>query len=132
MRIVIGPTIDKFSLARTLVAGAIATAVAPPEVAKADPAPSVVGVDAAGEPVKVRFNLPAYDLATSNRLVKVQVIVLPADHGHPDSVDGWLATSYPRGEVDTSGNQASGEIEVPVADLPDGDFVGQTLFTYEA
>ncbi len=100
-------------------------------VVKTDPQPNLVGLDTDAEPLSVNFTVPAYDLATSNKLVGITVVIVPKDHGEPTRTEDWLASSYPKGEFDTSALQAGGPVSVDIADVPEGDFKGQVLFTYD-
>lgn len=134
MRTILGPALLAFSILHAEPAAVDAQGVpvsATPVVAKVDPIPELSGVDTEAEPLAVRFNLPAYDLATSNKLVTITVVVVPKGHGEPSDVEGWLGSSYPKGSLDVSANQSGGAIAVEVPGLPDGEFVGQVLFTFD-
>ena len=132
-RTILGKKLDKFTLARHAALAAVAVAVPDiPTPAKIDVEPAFRTMDLSTDPIKVEFDLPAYDLATHNKLVTLTVVVVPVGHGEPTDPEAWLASSYLKGTADTSAIQAGGPVEVTVAGLPDGDFVGQILLTYDA
>lgn len=134
-RTVLGQRLDKFTVARAAalaLAAGVAPAAPPAAPAKLDPQPAFKTLDPAGEPIPFAFDLPAYDLATHNKLTAVAVVVLPVGHGEPVDADGWLASSNPKGHADTSALQAGGPVTVEVPGVGDGDFIAQVVLTYDA
>lgn len=132
-RTVLGQRIDPFTIRRVAAAalalgGELAAAPAP----KSDPQPALVGIDTDAEPLKVNFSLAGYDPATSNVLTGVAVVVVPRGHGEPATVEDWMASSYPKATFDASALRDGGDFAVAIPDVPEGQFAGQVLLTYDA
>lgn len=130
-RTILGQRIDRFTVARTPLAIGVGPVVVPVAV-KLDPAPAYVGSDPGAEPIPYHFHLDAYDPAAHNTLVKVTVVMVQVGHGEPADVEGWLASSTPKGSADTSALATGGDFTVPVPDAADGDYNAQVLLTYDA
>lgn len=134
-RTILGQRIDPFTIHRVAAGVALAGLAAgadPSAPPKSDPHPALVGIDTDAEPLKVNFSLPAYDPATNNVLTGVTVVVVPQGQGEPDSPEGWMASSYPKATFDASALQAGGDFAVAIPDVPEGQFAGQVLLTYDA
>ena len=136
MRLVLGPIIAAFTIARTAsptpVPHPVTDPLPPGTPVKSDPVIAFKSMDEVADPLVITVTVPPYDLATSNKLVGVSVVVIPADHGQPTTAEAWLASPYPQATVDTSTIQAGADVPLSIAGVPDGKFLGQTILAYDA
>ena len=88
------------------------------------------GVDGTG-PVTFKFALPVYETTNFNTLTRIGVAALPLSETMPATADELIA--HPKAIVnwsDTSAMQGGGEVAI-VATLPNGQYAGKSILTFD-
>lgn len=129
MRYVLGPGFDAIIAAPPAPSapqGGTAPAVPP----KSDVAVTLLSKDDAAKLAVVQ--IPAYDLATHNRLSEVRLYLLPSGAARPADANGYVQSSYPVETADVSQFQGGADVSIPYPGATPGQHLGQIVLGFES
>ena len=104
-------------------------AVAPPAPpgAKADPALGFVGI----EGTNVNVTLPAYDLATCNKLMEIRAYLASSGTALPVDAPSYIASALVFTTADVSTVQTGAAVSIPLPEVAPGAYVGQLVLGFD-
>lgn len=127
MRYVLGPSFEATAAAPAPASQGAAPAPAAP--VKADVEVKLLSVDETAWTATVQ--IPAYDLATTNKLCEVRVYLLPSGAARPVDADGYVSSSYPVEVADVSTVQDGADASIPLPAVQPGKHLGQLVLGFE-
>ena len=127
LRYVLGPGFEATAPARP---SAPQRGTAPAAPVKADVAVVLKGVDETAWTAGIQ--IPAYDLATTNKLCEVRVYLLPSGAARPVDANGYIQSSYPVETADVSAVQGGADVTIPLPTVEPVKHLGQVVLGFES